>query len=429
MRNGKTWIAAMLRNFLFSSGLFLTAATQLRIPGVPVGPGEFLLVCWVGLGMLLGPPCAKGIHRGANAVAIFWALFAISLGVGMVMSFANELFFDTASVIHDMIAYSFGLTISAMLVRDLAVASRRRRIVWLILSISTCGLLIQVLEGAGLFGLPGIEPWYWNRFQGWSDNPNMLGLLSAFVVLLAVFGLDIATSRRETILASVACALALLTGFMTRSDSFTLSILVGGSLWLGVKMWSGLLARRSSAGPTVGVVCLFSAPLIFAAAIPFAPAAIGAAGAYTTNMYEDNSQGETRFNLWREAVEKGLESALVGYGPGPHLTSKSFKRPPPDKFEAHNTFLDIFTQGGLLGVLAFIWLLGATFAVTIRAGLIPLVALACGLLIFSLFHFVVRQPIFWFGLVLCLVEADAILRQRRSAFSRGGPLQANVVCR
>lgn len=424
--NAPTWAAGMLRNFLFSGGLLLTAATQLRVPGLPVGPGELMLLGWLALGVLLGSAHAETSRPGQAPVSIFWAAFIVSQSIGMVVSFASELFFDTSSVIHDIGAYCFCLAITAMLVRDLANQTHRRRLVRVILSVSLGGLLLQLLQGLGLFNVPGTEPWYFNRLQGWSENPNMLGLLSAFIVLLAVFGVEIATSRREILLSLVPGGVALLTGFMTRSDSFALSILVGGSIWLGMQTWTRLTMRSHSISSTMAALCFIFAPVFLLTAAPFAPAAISAVETYTTNMYDDNSQGETRLNLWREAVGKGMESQLLGYGPGPHLTSKSFKRPPPDKFEAHNTFLDIFTQAGLVGVLAFVVLLSVTFASAIRAGMAPLVALASGLLIFSMFHFVIRQPIFWFGLVLCLVEAQSALRPR-TAESRDGNLKPHMV--
>ena len=416
----------MLRNLLFSGGLLLTAATQLRVPGLPVGPGELMLFGWLALGVLLGSASAQISRAGQAPVSIFWAAFILSQSIGMVVSFASELFFDTASLIHDIGAYCFCLAITAMLVRELADEAHRRRIVQVILSVSLGGLLLQLLQGLGLFSVPGTEPWYYNRLQGWSENPNMLGLLSAFIVLLSLFGIESATSRREILLSLVTGGVALLTGFMTRSDSFALSILVGGSLWLGMQTWTRLTMRGHSISSTMAALCFFSAPVFLLAAAPFAPAAMSAVETYTTNMYDDNSQGETRLNLWREAVGKGMESQLLGYGPGPHLTSKSFKRPPPDKFEAHNTFLDIFTQAGLVGVLAFVVLIGVTFASAIRAGMAPLVALASGLLIFSMFHFVIRQPIFWFGLVLCLVESQSALR-RKTAQSRGGNFKPHMV--
>ncbi|MBV8183318.1 MAG: hypothetical protein JOY76_01405, partial [Hyphomicrobiales bacterium] len=70
---------------------------------------------------------------------------------------------------------------------------------------------------------------------------------------------------------------------------------------------------------------------------------------------------------------------------------------------AHNTVLDLFTQGGLLAVASFVWVLGSTFVVTFKARLAGLGTLLFGLGVFAVFHLIVRQPIFWFAISLCLV--------------------------
>jgi len=67
--------------------------------------------------------------------------------------------------------------------------------------------------------------------------------------------------------------------------------------------------------------------------------------------------------LWRQAIDRGLESGMLGLGPGPHLQIPpsivagrvSTGAEPVNighpiqngtaNFEAHNTILDLFTQG------------------------------------------------------------------------------------
>jgi hypothetical protein len=56
---------------------------------------------------------------------------------------------------------------------------------------------------------------------------------------------------------------------------------------------------------------------------------------------EKNDQAENRFKLWSEAIEIGVSAGMLGLGPGPHLVNKQWKRPPPDKFEAHFVVLDL----------------------------------------------------------------------------------------
>ena len=79
-------------------------------------------------------------------------------------------------------------------------------------------------------------------------------------------------------------------------------------------------------------------------------------------------------------------------------------------FEAHDTFLDLFTHGGLIAVLSLSWLVATALIVTNRAELDGLTTLLCGLAIFSIFHLIVRHPIFWFAVSLCLVAAANPLR-------------------
>jgi O-antigen ligase len=101
---------------------------------------------------------------------------------------------------------------------------------------------------------------------------------------------------------------------------------------------------------------------------------------------------------------------MLGLGPGPHLTEKAWKQSPPYKFEAHNTPLDLVVQGGLLALLAIGSLYASLLVATTRARLPALAALSSAFVVFSMFHFIIRHPIFWFGVVLCLLEAAAVLK-------------------
>jgi hypothetical protein len=103
-----------------------------------------------------------------------------------------------------------------------------------------------------------------------------------------------------------------------------------------------------------------------------------------------------------------MGAAMLGLGPGPHLTKKVWKEAPPHKFESHNTPLELFVQGGLLAVLAIVSLYASLLLATTRAKLPALVALSCAVVVFSMFHFIIRHPIFWFGVILCLLEAASV---------------------
>jgi O-antigen ligase len=130
---------------------------------------------------------------------------------------------------------------------------------------------------------------------------------------------------------------------------------------------------------------------------------------------------QLRFELWRQAVRRGVESGMLGLGPGPHLEIPASivagrqeeamapgNVPHPQvtfapNFEAHNTLLDLFTQGGLIVVLSFIWIVATAFTVAYQSGQAGLPTMLCGLCIYAVATLIIRHPIFWFAIALCLV--------------------------
>ena len=88
------------------------------------------------------------------------------------------------------------------------------------------------------------------------------------------------------------------------------------------------------------------------------------------------------------------------------MVSTPYKRVPPPNFEAHNTLLDLFTQGGLAAVASFGLLVAGGMRRTYRANLAGLTVLLGGLAMFSMFHLIVRHPVFWFVIALCLVAGS-----------------------
>jgi hypothetical protein len=153
------------------------------------------------------------------------------------------------------------------------------------------------------------------------------------------------------------------------------------------------------------------------------------------NEADSEQTAAIRFHAWRDALRRGVDSGMLGLGPGPHLDipfvliegrmgpsddPKDIEHPDISgipNFEAHNTLLDLFTQCGLIGVLSVVWLFGISLLGTIRAKLDGLTTMLCGVAVFSIFHLIVRHPIFWFMVSLSLVAADTV--RRRSVVSVG----------
>jgi hypothetical protein len=402
----------MILDSLLAFGLLLSTATQLRIGDTPFGPGEMCLAVWLGLSLCLqAERPAPTSNAALTRVVTFWLILIVAESVGMIVGLATELFFDTMHIIHDILAYSFLFGLGCMMALKLASDCRRRRVTWLIVLFGAASLSLQLADAYGLIRLPiATEPWFYDRLKGWSDDANQLGLVAAFLTVLSIHLAETTTARAEMIVAATCAGLAFSVGVLSKSDSYTLGILAAGVVFVAIKssLWlatfkQGLTVRAALVG-----LALLGLPMLAVAALPFAPPAAELVEAKSTALYDQDGQGDLRLHLWREALEKGIGAAMLGLGPGPHLTKKAWKRAPPAKFEAHNTPLDLFVQGGLLALLALAWLYASLILATTRAKLAALAALSCAFVVFSMFHFIIRHPIFWFGVVLCLLEAASV---------------------
>lgn len=419
----------MIMDGLLALGLLLATASQLRVGGSPIGPGEICLVLWLIL-MLgrearrLGPPLTPALSR----LLIFWAVFTVSQGLGTLMALASGEAFDPQWFLHDLMAYPLLAAVSCLSVVEPGAVRRLRRVAWLLTTIGAASLALQLANGWELIAIPMIEPWFWERFRGWSANPNQLALLCVVLGLLSLH-LAEAAARLTGRIAAIACLiLSVYVGRLTKSDTFTLALAASGPIFLGLKLRAWLLSSEPKIPlrSAFALIAVIAVPLLLASSIPFAVSTASeaerlAVGLGKNNGREAAQEASLRFSLWREAISRGLESRMLGLGPGPHLeipasivAGRESTPGQPDNlehptqnsaanFEAHNTVLDLFTQGGLLAVASFVWLVATALFLTYKARLAGLVTLLCGIGIFGLSSLIIRHPIFWFAITLCLV--------------------------
>jgi hypothetical protein len=402
----------MILDSLLALGLVLATATQLRFGDTPFGPGETCLFLWLGLCLCIraGRP-APSSNPALTRVAAFWLILVVAESIGAIRGFATELFFDTSHIAHDVFAYSFLSILACTMALELACEQRRRRVTWLVALIGAGSLGLQVIQGYGLIGLPiSVDLWFFDRLKGWSQDANQLGLAAALLAVVSIHLLDTATTRVSMIAGAVCAALAIAVGVLTRSDSFTVGVLAASVVFLAIKclIWWTTLERGLTFRASLVCLSLLGLPVLAGGAFPLAPLLVDRLEAKSEALYNEDNQGDLRFHLWAEAFERGVSAGMLGLGPGPHLTQKAWKQAPPYKFEAHNTPLDLFVQGGLLAVLAIASLYASLLVVTTRARLPALAALCSAFVVFSMFHFIIRHPIFWFGVVLCFLEAASV---------------------
>jgi hypothetical protein len=399
----------LMHDALLAIGLLLSAASQFRLPGLPVGPGELCLTLWLALsfGRVLSNS-RQQLTDGFKTLLIFWILFVLIQSFGTLLGLAIEKTHDVSSMIHDIVAYTLmaSLALTATIGQD--AAQRLRRTAWLFASIGCIGLAAQLADAWDILKIPGTDPWYWNRLRGWSENPNQLALLTTALALISLHLGETSSGAIERAAAILCATFFFSVGLLTRSDSLLICAVVVLPIFLGLKLraWVSTSTNKRALSRATAWTLIIAFPALPIAMLPFSSSIYAHAADAATHMIEDNEQGETRLKLWTEAVNIGMSSGGFGFGPGPHLTSKDYKRPPPDKFEAHNTFLDLFTQVGFAGVLLFLWIVFMSIRCAARSGSAALISLMLGLLIFGMFHFVVRHPVFWLAVALCLTAKE-----------------------
>jgi hypothetical protein len=427
----------MLLDVLLAFGIIVSSASQLRPEGVPIGPGEICLAFWV-LVMVcrelhrFGPPLTPPLTK----LLIFWLMFTIAQSLGTMTAYVIGERYDFHLFMHDVVAYPLLASVSCLSMVEPGAGPRLRRVAWLLVIFGTIGLALQLSEIWLDVELLGIKPWYWDRFRGWSANPNQLALLCAALGLLALYLAETA-SRFGGKVAALACAiLPVYVGRLSKSDTF--AILLVGSIplfaALKVRTWCssdhGVMTVRAAFAWLV----ILAVPATAVAGGVLLPSIKAGVEDLAKDMAKGNEAASEqtaaiRFRSWNEALRRGFDSGMMGLGPGPHIEipfsiiegrlnpsadPKDIEHPAVNgtaNFEAHDTLLDLFTQCGLIGVLSFLWLGAVAVQGTFRARLDGLTTMLCGLAVFSMFHLIVRHPIFWFAVSLSLVAADAARRK------------------
>jgi hypothetical protein len=426
-----------MMDLILALSLLFTTASQLRLPDVPVGPGELGLVAWIAgtaYGILLSGLPSRA--RTAMALLAFWATFALALGAGMITAMATAERFEADLMLHDVVAYTLVAIVSCCLCAF--PPARLRRICWMVAIGGAVSLSLQLANGIGLLQVPGIEPWFWERLRGWSDNPNQLALVCLVVALLAWYLADTAASFGDRLAAILALIPPIVVGRMSQSDTFTLALAISLPVWIAAKLiiWVRNDPRESSLRGSIARLLLVALPVLLLSVTPVVLSRAEAVSGFVLGLAkhagaEAADEANLRMTLWHQAIQRGVGSGMLGLGPGPHLQIPAsivaghmnagahitnIDHPAQNgtaNYEAHNTLLDVFTQGGLLAVISVTSLLLLTMYNVYRSRSAGLASLFTGVTIFMMTGNIIRQPIFWFAIVLCLTAPAAWSQRRR----------------
>jgi hypothetical protein len=403
----------MIGSALLALGLVLGTASQLRLPGVPLGIGEVCLVLWLGLAslhVLTGSSVRN--PRALLWLGTFWVCFAFILSIGACLALLRPEVLDPVTILHDTFAYLLVAATSCLIAATMKADGTLRQTQWFLIAFWSIGLLLQLAMGWQFIRVSAIDPWYWDRFRGWSENPNQLAIYCAVLTPLSLH--LVLTAKGFGRLAAVfSCLATFVVGRLTKSDTFLIAMALSTPLFIVLRLRNWLTSpehRLSLRFAAAAFVAIAIVPLSLSLA-PYAAATADNVEGLAASMMKDRGGEATkatatlRMQLWQDALYIGLETGSLGLGPGPHLekptgvTDKGVSLP----LEAHNTLLDVFTQAGLLGVIAVVSLFAGTFVLLLRAKHDALAILIVALAIFSISHFILRHPTVWFALALSLI--------------------------
>ena len=354
----------------------------------------------------------------------FWSALAAALSLGVMATIVRNVMVDWSLVIHDIIAY----TLLALLTSSMTILPdaplRLHRMLWMIVLFGAGLLLLQAANAQGLFTLGAVDPWYWDRMRGWSENPNQFALLCLLVGFFAVAMTERAGGPWAKLLAASCAGVAFGTGLLAKSNAFS-AVILAGLLFLGLaKLGRAFLSAEKRGIPAASLTLAIVALSGWGVCIVVGMTDLKLDALKATNAMarddETNEDAALRVHLWGQAIKVGSESLGLGLGPGPHLeippsilagrrdnnVPVNIQHPKPGiapNFEAHNTVLELFVQGGLGAVIAFLSIVALGAYRSWKAGLDGMVALLLSILIFGSFHVVFRHPMVWFAICLALV--------------------------
>jgi O-Antigen ligase len=417
----------LLWSALLAFGMVLSLTPQLRWGAAGVGPGELLLSLWLATGLIILVVSSRAeAPRALWELLGFWAIFTAAQCLGAMQTISSEFLDDWSLVFHDIVAYALLLLLMGVLLALPGAVQRVYRIQWITALFGAFLFVLQAANAWGLFTLNNVDPWYWDRLRGWSDNPNQFALLALLVGFLSLELVEKSPGIGLKVLATLCAVISLGIGWLGQSNAYSGVVFATFGLYGFLKLTRVTIRSKRQGFPAIALGTAALAAVLFTSFL-FAPTITsfvdergGPLSLIARKGEDPDSEAKLRFYLWKEAIQRGVESWMLGYGPGPHLDIPQSlteshrtagepinlthpKQGLAPNYESHNTLFELFVQGGLLAVGAFVWIGSVAVWRAWKAGQDGLIALLFAAMAFGSFHVVFRHPIVWFTIGLGLL--------------------------
>ncbi|OLS38443.1 O-antigen ligase [Bacillus sp. MRMR6] len=167
-----------------------------------------------------------------------------------------------------------------------------------------------------------------------------------FVAPLPFVGLYIMNKEKSfslRILALAGIILSVKIGLSTTSSTLVSAWAISAMLFIILKAGEWLKKQNKSLSMVTALVCLMIIILFFNY-----ERVIG----FVQDFFDGDTNGQNRILIWSSAIQAWLHSPIFGLGPGSYSGTHVF-----GGYEAHNTLLQILTQGGIIGGIAYLLLI------------------------------------------------------------------------
>lgn len=369
-------------------GIVLAPMTSLRIPGLKIGPGEFLVFLWALWQLLQGRSSSRG-----NLLLYFWLPFLYITLVGTTVGWglAPEQLSVPSLLTWAYLAFVSSVIYAGLRVRNGQLLERLLRRIGMLGALTYGSLLLAA--NLGISNLFGQTLWYGPRFSPLAPNPHQTALFAAVLLFINLRAAVFARGLWPRISYVGAATISLVVELATNSATGVLSIVGTGVClpllyaWRQVKDTRTRVALAFTTGAAcVGIVLVAESRLLS-----------GIRG-----FIESDANGEGRLRLLALVRSSVQKSPIFGLGPGEHAQSDT------GMMEFHNTYAEILVMAGILGFSVFMVF---TLVALRRLMVDPtLVTIILPLLGYGMGGFAARRLPYWAMTALLLALAYAFQR-------------------
>jgi len=398
-------------NLLISSALVMSTFTQLRFPGLPIGVSDLMFLSYIGYSLCIILFFKKNlrlytIYQATRItflpVVIFFLVFVFLMCVGTFLSLVNN--HDTGlAPYHNLLAFSYLMTLFLIcFIRGDIDIHLTAFYTVIILAVVVSIMVISSLYTRNFFGVDLYYLWT-DRLMLFTRSPNHLADFIAPLpfLLLHYFCKCKSIPFKGTL--AILIFFVVLAGVMSQSKATLLAWFIAVS-FLSFRLISSSVYTRYI---VFFLICflLFSSLIYHNELYSFIHSSL-------KNMM---GSGDTlhlphglvydlyvRSSLFFNAIDSVSFSPFFGNGAGAStgITGPFLGR------ESHNHIADVLIMTGYVGLLAYLGLMTFLAMQVVRSRNIIFMAIFIIISVVSMFHFQMRQPLFWFYLIFISYEAS-----------------------